>query len=87
MKNASRAETRNVTVALPVTLLKKVKRLAVEKDSSISGLLTATLERIVDEADEYERARKREIARMRKGYDLGTYGKITWTREELHERR
>jgi hypothetical protein len=86
VKKGARAETRNVTLALPVTLLRKVKKLAVDSDSSVSGLLTSALERIVDEKDEYGRARRRFLARMRKGYDLGTNGRIAWTRDELHER-
>ena len=43
--------------------------------------------KMVDEKDEYERARRRDVARAAKGYDLGTHGRATWTRDELHERR
>jgi len=41
---------------------------------------------MVGEKDEYERARRRFLARMKKGYNLGTNGRVTWTRDELHER-
>ena len=34
----------------------------------------------------YEKARKRDVAIMKRGWDMGTNGKATWTRDELHER-
>lgn len=35
----------------------------------------------------YQRAKERQIALMKRGFDMGSKGKITITREELHERR
>ncbi len=86
MKNAA-AETQNVTLALPKSLLRKVKLLAVERNTSISALLTGFLREIVDRSQTYARAREQALQDLKKPPDLGTYGKITWTREELHERR
>jgi hypothetical protein len=83
---SARSEVRNITLALPATLLRKVKRLAVERESSVSRLLTETLERIVGEGDEYERARRRFLERLKKGFDLETKGRVGWTRDELHDR-
>lgn len=34
----------------------------------------------------YARARERMLENLKYPFDLGTFGKITWTRDELHER-
>lgn len=80
-------ETHNITLALPRALLRKVKHLAVEKDSSVSALLKTMLEDLVKEQDDDARAREQALEIMRKAPDLGTGGRITWTRESVHERR
>lgn len=80
-------ETQNVTLSLPKALLRKVKHLAVEKEKSISRLLVETLEELVRHNDAYEQAYERWRESMKNPRDLGTGGKITWTRDELHERR
>ena len=80
-------ERRNVTLSLPKTLLKKAKILAVMKDRSLSDLLRETLEEKVKEETGHQRAKERHIALMEKGFNLGTKGRITISREELHERR
>ncbi|MGD0759408.1 MAG: DUF6364 family protein [Candidatus Sulfotelmatobacter sp.] len=74
----------NITLKLDSSLLREVKILAAEQDTSISALLAARLEQIVRERKTYDRARKRALARLREGLDL------KWTRphsrDELHER-
>jgi metal-responsive CopG/Arc/MetJ family transcriptional regulator len=80
-------DRQNVTLSLPRSLLKKAKTLAITKDKSLSELLRETLEEKVNKETGYQRARKRQIAFMEKGVDLGTQGKITIAREDLHERR
>jgi metal-responsive CopG/Arc/MetJ family transcriptional regulator len=80
-------ERQNVTLSLPKALLRKAKTLAVKKDKSLSDLLRETLEEKVKEETGYQRARNRQIALMEKGFNMGTKGKISISREELHERR
>ena len=80
-------ETRNVTLVVPKALLRKVKHLAVEREKSISRLLVEALEEMVRHDDAYEEARVRALESLNQPRDLGTGGKITWTRDELHERR
>lgn len=67
-------------------LLKRVKRLAADRETSISAMMTEALARLADEDRRYESARKRSIAAMRSARSLGTEGRRTWTRDELHER-
>lgn len=86
MKKGTTAETRNVTLALSRSLLRKVKLLAVERDTSISGLLTEFLEEIVKKHDGYERARRRAIRDLRRPTDLATGGRPSGNRDDLHRR-
>lgn len=79
-------ETQNVTVALPRALLRKLKVVAAKRETSISALLSASLEEIVRREGEYESAMRRALGRARKGYDLGTGGHLSIQRDELHER-
>jgi hypothetical protein len=79
-------ERQNVTLSLPKALLKKAKILAVMKDRSLSDLLRETLEDKLKEETGYQRAKDRQTARMEKGFDLGTKGQTTVSREDLHER-
>ena len=80
-------DRQNITLSLPRALLKKAKTLAVMKDRSLSELLRGALEEKVKEESGYQRAKERQIALMKKGFDLGTKGKIAVSREELHARR
>ena len=80
-------ETRNVTLSLPVSLLRDAKVLAAEHHTSLSALLTAALTERVQRERGYNAAWKRTSERMRRGYDLGIEGRITISRDELHERR
>lgn len=80
------AENQNVTLSLPRELLKRIKRLAVDRDTSVSALMTEALARVADEDRRYSAARKRALTAMRSARSLGTRGRQAWTRDELHER-
>ena len=74
----------NVTLSLDKELLRKVKHVAVERGTSISGLLAVHLAQIVEQDEEYERAQKKAVGLMKRGLKLG--GKIRASRDEWHER-
>jgi hypothetical protein len=74
----------NITLKLDAEILREIRVMAAEEGSSISGLLAAKLEEIVQERKGYDRARKRALARLRTGMDLGW--KPARSRDELHER-
>jgi predicted transcriptional regulator len=76
----------NVTVALPRTLLRRLKVVAAKRETSISALLAASLEEIVRREGEYESRAARLVGRAREGYDMGTGGRLRVRRDELHER-
>ena len=79
-------ETRNITLALPRELLRKLKRLALERDRSISATVRELIEDAVGVENSYERAYRRWREDVKNARDLGTNGKASWTRDELHER-
>lgn len=80
------AETRNITLSIPRDVLKRVKRLAADRETSVSALMTEALTRLTDEDRRYEAARRRALAAMASARSLGTEGRRAWTRDELHER-
>lgn len=79
-------ETQNITLSVPREILLKVKLLAVKRQTSVSGLLTQTLERLIQQEDAYARAQQRHMQWLEQGADLGTGGQILTRRDELHER-
>ena len=40
----------------------------------------------VEQETAYSTARKRQLGWMEQGFDMGTEGRASWTREELHNR-
>ena len=74
----------NITLKLDSDLLRQIKILAAEADTSVSAMLAKRLEEMVHERKTFTRAKKRALARLRQGMDLG------WTppesRDDLHER-
>jgi hypothetical protein len=78
--------TQNITLSLPRDILTKVKLIAVQREMSVSGLLTAELEKLVAQEEMYSRAQQRHLQWLEHAPDLGTKGHIDGTRNELHER-
>ena len=74
----------NITLKLDRDLLRKVRILAAEKDTSVSGLLAEQLEKAVRERDGYERAKKHALARMKRASHLGYTPPAS--RDEFYER-
>ena len=79
-------ERQNITLSLSKDLLKQAKHLAVERGTSLSGLLSEFLEQLVGDDDAYQRTARRMRKRLKNGLDLGTGGKLDWNRDDLHER-
>jgi len=80
-------EKQNVTLSLPKGLLKKAKALAASREKSLSELMRESLEERVKEGTGYQKAKERQLRLLKKGFNLGTKGEITISREELHDRR
>ena len=80
-------KTQNVTLAIPKELLRKAKILAIQRNTSLSGLLSQTLTELVSNQEGYDQARWRNLELLKIGIDFGTHGVIPWKREDLHERK
>jgi len=74
----------NLTVSLTPQTVQKAKILAAKRSTSISGLLAAQIEALVDADEAYESAHRAALDLMERGFHMG--GVHTTPREELHER-
>ncbi len=79
-------DKQNITLSLPRSLLKKAKVLAAKNEKSLSELVRESLEEKVRVSTGYKKARERQLKLLQKGFDLGTNGRITIKREDLHAR-
>ena len=74
----------NITLKLDSKLLRQVKIIAAKEGISINGFLASKLEEIVNHRKNYARPKKRALARLRKGSEIGYVRPAS--RDELHER-
>lgn len=79
-------DKQNITLSIPKHILRKAKLLAVKQGTSVSTLVTRVLEDIVAEEEGYKAARLRHLNALKSGLDLGTQGRASWSRDELHAR-
>jgi len=76
----------DITLAIDRTLLKKARVLAAQRGTSISGLLAAELQKLVQTDEEYQQAKTRALALLASPpFRLG--GKGMGNRESLHDRQ
>lgn len=78
----------NVTLSLEDDLVKEVRKIAVEKDTTLTGLVRSYLQELAAEHAKSGRKR-RELEALRQSFELlkVNIGKRTWKREDLYERR
>ena len=75
----------NITLSLDKDLIRQARQLSARKSMSVSKLLGEELERLVRDHKQYEQAKRRALATMKKGFHMG--GRITATRDELYDRQ
>ena len=75
----------NVTLSIDDDLLKRARKIAIDRDTSFNGLVRRYVESLV--AHE-QRRRGLQIEELDRLFceSTATVGPITWTRDELHER-
>ena len=64
-------DKQNITLRLSRRTLRQARILAAQRSTSVSGLLTSELERMVAEEDAYAQAQAQAFALMEKGFHLG----------------
>jgi predicted transcriptional regulator len=79
----------NVTLSLDDDLVKKVRKIAVDRDTTLTGMIREYLEKVASEDAAAEAERKRRaMEKLEEGFKRYEFklGKIAWKREDLHER-
>ena len=78
----------NITLSLDDDLVREVRKIAVERDTTLTGLVRAHLQEL---AAEHAKSglKRRQIQALQESFEKYSFniGKRTWKREDLHERR
>jgi hypothetical protein len=78
----------NVTLSLNDDLIKKVRKIAVDRDTTLTGLVREYLENLAAESATSSRHRRAQEALDRSFEQVQVkVGKRTWTRADLYARR
>jgi serine/threonine protein kinase HipA of HipAB toxin-antitoxin module len=77
--------TKNVTMAIDEDLLKKARKIAVDKNTTLTGLIRTYLKNL---ADQEERSKKEILSELEDLFNnsKAVIGVKNWNRENLHER-
>lgn len=75
----------NVTISIDDNVLKRAKKIAIDRDTSFNGLVREYVESLVARE---ERRRELQIEELDRLFEESTaiVGPVTWTRDDLHER-
>jgi hypothetical protein len=78
----------NVTLSLDDHLVKKVRKIAVDRDTTLTGMVREYLEKVAAE-DAVSERRQRQLEALRRSFEKFqiNLGNKTGTRAELYERR
>jgi len=75
---------RNITLVIDESILSEARRMAVEKDTTVNGLVREYLKQLTSQRARKARFRK-QLTRLLDQVH-GRVGEITWTRDQLHDR-
>ena len=77
----------NVTLSLDEKLIKKVRKIAVDRDTTLAGMVRDYLEKVaVEEAASGRKRREREALERSFANFRFRVGERTWSRADLHAR-
>src|SRR5260370_31335142 len=77
----------NITLSLPEELVKRVRKIAVDRDTTLTGLVREYLNELArQEAAAGRKRREREALERSFGQFQYRVGNRIWKREDLHER-
>ncbi len=74
----------NITISLDDDMLKKAKKIAIDRDTSFSGLIREYIKGLVDQEERNRLLMIEELDSLF-AQSNATIGRKTWTRDELHE--
>ncbi|RKX88240.1 MAG: hypothetical protein DRP58_00995 [Spirochaetes bacterium] len=75
----------NITMTIDDTVIKKVKKIAIEKNTTLTGLVRDYLTGVAKREDLRTEEIISQLSKIMNSANM-EIGKITWTRDELHER-
>ncbi len=78
--------TQTITLSLPAHVVQQAEAIAARRHVTVARLLAESIEELVARETRYARARTRQLAQLRKPFNLGTGGRRAAMRESLHER-
>ncbi|MEW6624205.1 MAG: CopG family transcriptional regulator [Bacillota bacterium] len=78
-------KNQNITLSIPKEILKQAKLIAVQKNTSVSKLLSQKLQEIVEKEKDYLKAKERQVYFMQKGFDLQVKEQPSWKRDDLYD--
>jgi hypothetical protein len=77
----------NITISLDDRLVKEIRKIAVERDTTLTGLVRAHLEELAAQHAKFGRKRRELEALERSFREVQiNCGKKTWRREDLYDR-
>jgi hypothetical protein len=77
----------NITLSLPDELVKRVRKIAVDRDTTLTGLIRGYLTEIAN-LDSAVGRKRREREALERSFERFQFpvGKKTWNRQDLYER-
>ena len=77
----------NITLSLPEDLVKRVRKIAVDRDTTLTGLVREYLTEIA-KRDSMAGRKRRELEALERSFEQFQFsiGKKTWKRQDLYER-
>jgi len=76
----------NITMSLDDELVKKARKIAMDKDTSITGLIRKYLQELVEQEELSNTTAAAELESLFR-QSKAVVGRKTWSRDELHDRR
>ena len=75
----------NITISIDDALLKKAKKIAIDRDTSFSGLVRDYISDLVEKEEQHRLLKIEELMHSFKN-NTAKIGEISWSRSDLHER-
>jgi len=75
----------NVTISINDDVLKRAKKIAIDRDTSFNGLVRGYVESLVAGEQRRRELQIQELDRLF-GESTAVVGPVSWSRDDLHER-
>jgi predicted transcriptional regulator len=75
----------NITISIDDELLKKAKKIAIDRETSFNGLIRSYIEDLVKKEEFRRQLLIDELDQLFENSPAAV-GRVSWSREELHER-